>query len=67
MQPINLSISLPVSESCDNWSCCFPRRKSKKDKTAQIAEEQFQKQETKKEEKIDISKLVSSDKETPAF
>lgn len=35
MNPINLTLNVPLSGNCDNISCCFPKRHSKKNKTRQ--------------------------------
>lgn len=33
MNPINLTLDMPISGNCDNFNCCFPKRHSKKNKT----------------------------------
>lgn len=33
MNPINLTLDMPISGNCDNFNCCFPKRHSAKRKS----------------------------------
>lgn len=52
MNPINLSLDMPISGNCDNFNCCLPKRHSKKNKTRKelkvqdIATKTFEKTES---------------------
>lgn len=30
MQPLSFSLNLPITENCQNFSCCIPQRKKSK-------------------------------------
>lgn len=57
MQPINLTLDLPITESCSNCFCCFPKKQKKqKDKVSETAKQVFEKQNQKE----DVSKKNDS-------
>lgn len=43
MQPISLTLDVPVSDSCSNCSCCFPIKRKKKTKQEKQTQEIFNK------------------------
>ena len=73
MQPLNLSLDVPISDSCSNCFCCFPFKKKEKSKTEKQTQELFKQcnDQVAKDQQDAESKLKNASKrsqsETSSF